>query len=234
MSCRPVASQFRRIGGALVHETSYLDPPCQVGPGTVIRHNSIVRRGSRVGGDCIIGMGVQVGPDGVVGHRCRIQNHVSLYRGISLEDDVFCGPGCVFTNVRNPRADIDRDTTLHPTVVRQGATIGANATIVAGLDLGRYCFIAAGAVVTHPVPAFALMAGVPARRVGWVSHTGVRLTDALVCPETGRQYRLDSAGMLTDASDATAMAAPPAAPLDAAPPGIVDPADGVSTTGAGS
>jgi len=201
MARRSASSQFRRVGGALVHESSYLDLPCEVGAGTVIRHNSVVRRGSRVGRDCVIGMGVQIGPDAIVGDRCRIQNHVSLYRGVELEDDVFCGPSCVFTNVRNPRAEIDRSRMPAPTLVRRGATIGANATIVAGVELGSYCFVAAGAVVTRPVAAFALVAGVPARAVGWVSQSGDRLDDDLVCPTTGQCYRLAGDGGLEPVSD---------------------------------
>jgi UDP-2-acetamido-3-amino-2,3-dideoxy-glucuronate N-acetyltransferase len=124
----------------------------------------------------------------VIGDRCKVQNNVSLYAGVTLENGVFCGPSCVFTNVTTPRAEIDRKTEFKPTRVGRGATIGANATIVCGNALGAWCLIAAGAVVTHDVPPLALMAGVPARRIGWVSHAGEVLGPDLVCPRTGDRY----------------------------------------------
>jgi UDP-2-acetamido-3-amino-2,3-dideoxy-glucuronate N-acetyltransferase len=129
------------------------------------------------------------GPDVSIGNGCKIQNNVALYRGVVLEDDVFCGPSCVFTNVLTPRAHVERKNEFAPTLVRRGATIGANATIVCGNTLGAYCMIAAGAVVTKDVPDFALMAGVPARRIGWVSRSGERLGPDLTCPRTGERYR---------------------------------------------
>jgi UDP-2-acetamido-3-amino-2,3-dideoxy-glucuronate N-acetyltransferase len=129
------------------------------------------------------------GPDVSIGDGCKIQNNVALYRGVVLEDDVFCGPSCVFTNVLTPRAHVERKNEFAPTLVRRGATIGANATIVCGNTLGAYCMIAAGAVVTKDVPDFALMAGVPARRIGWVSRSGERLGPDLTCPRTGERYR---------------------------------------------
>jgi len=129
------------------------------------------------------------GPDVTVGDDCKIQNNVSLYKGVTLEDGVFCGPSCVFTNVNNPRAEIERKDEFRPTLVRRGATIGANTTIVCGHTIGAYAFIAAGAVVTQNVPDFALMAGVPARRIGWMSRDGERLGPDLVCPRSGRRYR---------------------------------------------
>jgi UDP-2-acetamido-3-amino-2,3-dideoxy-glucuronate N-acetyltransferase len=123
-----------------------------------------------------------------IGDDAKIQNNVSVYEGVTLEDGVFCGPSCVFTNVTNPRAEIARKAEYRPTLVRRGASIGANATIVCGHTLGEYCFIAAGAVVACDVPAFALMAGVPARRIGWMSRSGAKLGADLVCPETGARY----------------------------------------------
>ena len=129
-----------------------------------------------------------------IGDRCKIQNNVSLYNGVELEDDVFCGPSCVFTNVINPRAAIERKSEFLRTYVGRGATIGANATIICGHRLGEYCFIAAGAVVTADVSAYALMAGVPARRIGWMSRAGVRLGPDLVCPVEGTRYRETSDG----------------------------------------
>jgi acetyltransferase-like isoleucine patch superfamily enzyme len=137
----------------------------------------------------IVGQNVMIGPDVTVGDGCKIQNNVSLYKGVTLEEGVFCGPSCVFTNVANPRAEIERKHQFRPTLVRRGATIGANATIICGHVIGQYAFVAAGAVVTADVPAFALMAGVPATRIGWVGHAGVKLGPDLVCPQTARRYR---------------------------------------------
>jgi len=130
-----------------------------------------------------------IGPHVTVGDNCKIQNNVSLYEGVTLEDDVFCGPSCVFTNVINPRSAISRKTEFRPTLVKRGATIGANATILCGHTVGSYAFVAAGAVVTKDVPDFALVAGVPARRIGWMSHHGERLGPDLICPVTKRRYR---------------------------------------------
>jgi len=172
------------------HDSAVIDGPCQIGPETKIWHFSHILAGTKIGANCVVGQNVMIGPDVSVGDRCKIQNNVSLYKGIILEDDVFCGPSCVFTNVLNPRASIERKDEFRPTVVRQGATIGANATIVCGVTLGAYCLIGAGAVVTHDVPAFALVTGVPARRTGWVSHAGERLDETLVCSREGRRYRL--------------------------------------------
>jgi predicted dehydrogenase/serine acetyltransferase len=177
------------VDGVFVHESAYVDEPSEVGAGTRIWHFSHVLAGSRIGRDCTIGQNVVIGPNVSVGDRCRIQNNVSVYEGVTLESDVFCGPSCVFTNVVNPRAEVSRKDEFQPTQVARGATIGANATIVCGHDIGEYAFIAAGAVVTGDVPAFALVAGVPARRIGWMSHDGERLGDDLVCPRSGRRYR---------------------------------------------
>jgi UDP-2-acetamido-3-amino-2,3-dideoxy-glucuronate N-acetyltransferase len=152
----------------------------------------------KLGKGVIIGQNVVIGPDVVVGDRCKIQNNVSLYKGVTLEEGVFCGPSCVFTNVNNPRAEIERKSEFRPTLVRRGATIGANATIVCGHTIGRYAFIAAGAVVTKDVPDFALMAGVPARRIGWMSRTGAQLGPDLVCPESGCRYRENGADRLEE------------------------------------
>ncbi len=171
-----------------VHESAYVDEPCDIGAGTKIWHFSHVLAGSRIGRNCTIGQNVMIGPDVRIGDGCKIQNNVSVYRGVTLEDGVFCGPSCVFTNVSRPRATVDRSGEFEPTTVRTGATIGANATIVSGHEIGPWAFVAAGAVVTSDVPAHALVAGVPARRIGWVSHAGERLGDDLVCPRTGRRY----------------------------------------------
>jgi UDP-2-acetamido-3-amino-2,3-dideoxy-glucuronate N-acetyltransferase len=172
----------------VVHPSSYVDPGCEIGPGTRIWHFSHVCAGSRIGRDCVIGQNVMVGPDVVVGDRCKIQNNVSLYKGVILEDGVFCGPSAVFTNVLTPRAEIERKSEFKPTRVGRGATIGANATIVCGRRIGAYALVAAGAVVTREVPPHALVAGVPARQIGWVGHAGERLGRDLVCPRSGRRY----------------------------------------------
>ncbi|MGH6720307.1 MAG: acyltransferase [Alphaproteobacteria bacterium] len=178
------------MDGPFIHATAVIDQPCTIGPGTRVWHFGHVLAGSRIGRDCVLGQNVMVGPDVTVGDGCRIQNNVSLYKGVTLEDDVFVGPSAVFTNVANPRAGIDRQGDIRPTLVRLGATVGANATILCGVVLGPYCFVAAGAVVTRDVAAHALVAGVPARRVGWVSHAGARLGPDLVCPRDGRRYRI--------------------------------------------
>jgi len=171
-----------------VHESSYVDEGVEIGAGTKIWHFSHILAGSRLGQNCSVGQNVMIGPDVSIGSDCKIQNNVSLYKGAELEDGVFCGPSCVFTNVVNPRAQVERKDEFRRTLVRRGATIGANATIVCGNELGEYCLIAAGGVVTKPVPAYALMAGVPARRIGWVSKAGEILDETLTCPRTGERY----------------------------------------------
>lgn len=181
-----------------VHESAYIDSPCDVGAGTRIWHFSHLMRDCRVGRDCIVGQNVMIGPNVVVGDRCKIQNNVSIYEGVTLEDGVFCGPSCVFSNVDNPRAEVERKDEFRPTLVRRGVTIGANATIVCGHEIGTYAFIAAGAVVTRDVPAHALMAGVPARRIGWMSRAGGRLGEDLVCPIDGTRYRLTGRNLLEE------------------------------------
>ena len=177
-----------------------MDQPCEIGTGTRIWHFSHLMRGCRVGRDCVIGQNVMIGPNVVVGDRCKIQNNVSIYEGVTLEDGVFCGPSCVFTNVGNPRAEVERKDEFRPTRVRRGATIGANATIVCGHEIGAWAFIGAGAVVTRDVPAHALIAGVPARRIGWMSRAGTRLGADLICPVDGSRYRLTDRGLLEEAA----------------------------------
>ena len=176
--------------GVMVHETAYIDEPCEIGVGTQIWHFSHVLADSTIGRNCTIGQNVMIGPRAVVGDDCKIQNNVSVYEGVTLEAGVFCGPSCVFTNVTNPRAEVDRRREFLATRVGRGATIGANATIVCGNTIGAWSFVAAGAVVTADVAPHALVAGVPARRIGWVSHDGERLGDDLVCPRSGRRYVL--------------------------------------------
>jgi UDP-2-acetamido-3-amino-2,3-dideoxy-glucuronate N-acetyltransferase len=181
--------------GVLIHESSYVDAPAQIGAGTKIWHFCHVLANTRIGDGCSLGQNVVAGPDVTIGDRCKIQNNVSIYKGVTLEDGVFCGPSCVFTNVNNPRAEVQRMDEARDTLVKRGASIGANATIVCGHTLGEYCFIAAGAVVTGDVPAYAMMAGVPARRIGWMSKAGAKLGADLVCPIDGSTYREANGGL---------------------------------------
>jgi len=190
--------RHKEFAGVFIHESSYVDDPCEIGEGTKIWHFSHILGHVKIGKNCVIGQNVAVGPDVSVGDNCKIQNNVSIYKGITLEGGVFCGPSCVFTNVNNPRAKIERKDQFRETLVKQGATIGANATIVCGYNLGKYCFIAAGAVVATDVPDFALMGGVPAKRIGWMSKAGAKLGDDLVCPIDGTRYREVSAGLLEE------------------------------------
>eukprot|EP00435_Cladocopium_sp_Y103_P077025 s1_g764.t1 len=182
-------SDTGRFAGVQIHESAYVDDHVAIGAGTKIWHFSHLLSHVSVGENCSIGQNVVIGPNVSVGDGCKIQNNVSLYDGVELEDGVFCGPSCVFTNVNNPRAGIERKDEFRKTLVKQGASIGANATIVCGTTLGEFSFIAAGATVTKDVPAYALMAGVPAKRIGWMSAAGGRLSDDLVCPITGAAYR---------------------------------------------
>jgi len=177
--------------GAVVHESAFIDAGVEIGEGTTIWHVSHVLQGSRIGRRCRIGQNVVIGPRVTIGDGVKIQNNVSVYEGVTLEDDVFCGPSVVFTNVANPRSAIPRMTELRPTLVRRGATLGANATIVCGHTIGRYAFVGAGAVVTRDVPDHALVLGNPARVAGWVCACGVRLADAggrLSCPACAASY----------------------------------------------
>ena len=186
-------SQMRqdpRFPGVAIHESAYVDDPVRIGAGTKIWHFSHILGDVVIGANCAIGQNAMIGPKVVVGDGVRIQNNVSLYEGVTLEDDVFCGPSCVFTNVNNPRSFVSRKHEFRRTNVGKGASIGANATIVCGHDIGAFAFIGAGAVVTSDVPAYALMIGVPARRAGWMSRAGEKLGADLVCPRDGVRYRL--------------------------------------------
>ena len=173
---------------AYVHESAYIDDDVQIGDNTKIWHFVHILSGTKIGRNCVLGQNVMAGPDVAVGDGCKVQNNVALYRGVTLEKDVFCGPSAVFTNVLTPRAHVERKDEFGETLVKRGATIGANATIVCGNTLGAYCMIAAGAVVTRDVADFALMAGIPAKQIGWVSKFGDRLGLDLICPRTGEQY----------------------------------------------
>lgn len=183
-----------RFIGVLIHESSYVDEGVAIGEGTRIWHFTHLLGDVQIGRGCSIGQNVMIGPKVTVGDRCKIQNNVSLFEGVILEDEVFCGPSCVFTNVTNPRAALERKDEFAVTRVGRGATIGANATIVCGHEIGRYAFVAAGAVVTGDVASHALMIGVPARQVGWVSKSGERLGEDLVCPRDGSRYGFGADG----------------------------------------
>ena len=177
-----------RFPGVQIHESSYVDDGALIGRGTKIWHFCHILPRTVIGENCSIGQNVMIGPNVRIGNGCKIQNNVAIYDGVDLADHVFCGPSCVFTNVNNPRADVSRKDEFRPTPIGRGASIGANATIVCGHSLGEYCLIGAGAVVTKNVPAFALMVGAPARRIGWVSRAGERLGPDLVCPRTQERY----------------------------------------------
>jgi len=178
-----------------VHSTAVVDDGVTIGPGSKIWHFSHILSGSHIGARCVLGQNVMVGPRVVIGDGCKLQNNVSLYESVTLENDVFCGPSCVFTNVLTPRAFIERKTEFAPTTVRRGATIGANATIVCGVTIGCYAMVGAGAVVTRDVDDFALVVGNPARQLGWVGRAGERLGPDLTCPRTGEKYRETDAGL---------------------------------------
>ncbi|MCB2153731.1 acetyltransferase [bacterium] len=176
---------------ARIHESAYVDEPCAIGAGTNIWHFTHVRSGAVIGEGCNIGQGVYIGQDVHVGNRCKIQNNVSVYEAVTLEDEVFCGPAMVFTNVINPRAAIERKNEFRPTLIRRGATLGANCTILCGITIGRHAFIAAGAVILRDVPDYALMTGVPAKRTGWMCRCGVRLREEdghWTCPACACRY----------------------------------------------
>lgn len=184
-----------------VHPTAVIDQPCSIGARSSIWHFSHVSAGAIIGAGCTLGQNVYIGPAVTIGSNVKVQNNVSVYTGVELEDDVFCGPSCVFTNITNPRSEIVRRHLLEKTLVKRGATIGANATVVCGATIGRYAFIGAGAVVVGDVADYALMLGVPGRRRGWMSRHGHRLTEATAtgiwrCPESGWRYQEVERGTL--------------------------------------
>lgn len=188
----------KRSMGISIHSTAMVDKGAQIGEDTRIWHWVHVCSGAKIGRDCSLGQNVYVGNRVVIGNNCKIQNNVSVYDDVTLQDDVFCGPSMVFTNVYNPRSAVSRKSEYRPTLVKRGATIGANATIVCGVTIGEYAFIAAGAVINRDVKPFALMAGVPATQIGWMSQHGERLPLPLggsgeaQCPATGARYKLES------------------------------------------
>lgn len=176
------------------HETAVVDGGCNIGEGTKIWHFSHIMSGCTIGAGCNIGQNVVVSPDVILGDNCKVQNNVSIYTGVICEEDVFLGPSMVFTNVTNPRSAVNRKSEYRKTVVGRGATIGANATIVCGHDIGAFAFIGAGAVVTKTVLPYALMVGNPARQIGWMSEFGHKLEfnndGVATCPESGQKYKL--------------------------------------------
>lgn len=178
-----------------IHPSSFIDEPCQIGAGTKIWHFCHVMAHASIGTGCILGQNVHVANGVGIGNNVKIQNNVSIYTGVELEDDVFCGPSCVFTNVINPRSQVNRHSEYMRTRVMRGATIGANATIICGITIGQYAFIGAGAVVRHDVPDYALMVGNPAQQKGWMGRHGYRLEKPdeqgiLVCPQSGWKYKI--------------------------------------------
>lgn len=181
---------------ATIHSTAIVDEGAQIGEGTRVWHWVHICGGARIGKGCALGQNVFVGNDVVIGNNVKIQNNVSVYDAVRLEDDVFCGPSMVFTNVYNPRSAIVRKNEYRQTLVRRGATLGANCTIVCGVTIGEYAFIGAGAVINSDVKPYALMVGIPAKQIGWISQHGERLDMPMngeaiaLCPATGKQYRL--------------------------------------------
>ena len=183
------------------HESAYVDEPVSIGDGTKIWHFCHVQSGAKIGERCILGQNVNIANDVVIGNNVKIQNNVAVYTGTVVEDDVFLGPSCVLTNVTNPRSQIKRHSLYEKILIKRGASIGANATIVCGITIGRYAFIAAGAVVAKDVPDYALMVGVPGRRVAWISRHGhiLKNPDAegiMICPESGYRYKEVSPGVI--------------------------------------
>lgn len=185
------------MSGPVVHESAYVDAGATIGDGTRIWHFCHVLSGAVIGARCSLGQNVVVMNGTRLGDNVKVQNNVSIYEGVELEDDVFCGPSMVFTNVVNPRSHVSRKDEYRRTLVKRGASIGANATVVCGVTLGEYCFVGAGAVVTKDVPAYALMTGVPARRTGWMCACGVKLPDGAARP------RCEACGATYEAVDGT-------------------------------
>ena len=187
---------IKAMNNVFIHETAIVDQPATIGSGTKIWHWVHVMSGAQIGEGCVLGQNVYVGGKAVLGNNVRVQNNVSIYDRVILADDVFCGPSMVFTNVINPRSSIERKDEYLETRVGKGASIGANATIICGNEIGEYAFIGAGSVVTKPVPAYALVVGNPAKQMGWMSKAGIQLTfdedGKAVCPETGERYTLES------------------------------------------
>lgn len=190
-------SEVKMINGVRIHESAYVDEPVKIGKGTSIWHFCHISKGAEIGNDCVFGQNVYVADNIKTGNNVKVQNNVAIYTGCELEDEVFLGPSCVLTNVTNPRSQVNRQALYEKTLFKRGCTVGANATIVCGITLGRYSFIAAGAVVTKDVPDYALIVGNPGRQRGWMSRHGHLLKEmekdgVLLCPESGYRYKLNS------------------------------------------
>jgi UDP-2-acetamido-3-amino-2,3-dideoxy-glucuronate N-acetyltransferase len=189
-------SEEFNIDGVRVHESAYIDKPVSIGKGTSIWHYCHISKGVEIGENCVFGQNVFVADNVKIGNRVKIQNNVAVYTGCELEDEVFLGPSCVLTNVTNPRSQVNRHSLYEHTLFKRGSTVGANATIVCGITLGRYAFIGAGAVVTKDVPDYALILGNPGKQKGWMSRHGHLLKDpdengVMICPESGFKYQLE-------------------------------------------
>lgn len=189
-------SEVSDIDGVRVHESAYIDKPASIGKGTSIWHYCHISKGVEIGENCVFGQNVFVADNVKIGNRVKIQNNVAVYTGCELEDEVFLGPSCVLTNVTNPRSQVNRHSLYEHTLFKRGCTVGANATIVCGITLGRYAFIGAGAVVTKDVPDYALILGNPGKQKGWMSRHGHLLKDpdengVMICPESGFKYQLE-------------------------------------------
>ena len=198
---RPVDAAQAAAPDYFVHPTALVDEPCEIGRNTKIWHYTHVLKGAKIGERCIFGQNCSIADGVVIGNNVKVQNNVSIYTGTVIEDDVFLGPSCVLTNVTNPRSQVNRHALYETTTLRRGATVGANATIVCGIELGRYAFVGAGSVVVKSVPDYALVIGNPARQVGWMSRHGHRLSNPdkrgiMVCPESGFRYQEIPAGVL--------------------------------------
>lgn len=197
---KTIENKIEKQENYFVHPSSYIDENVKIGKNTKIWHFCHILKNTVIGENVTIGQNVMIGPDVKVGNNCKIQNNVSIYKGVELEDDVFCGPSCVFTNVYNPRAFIERKNEFRKTLVKKGATIGANATIVCGVTIGKYAFIGAGAVVTKDVPDYSLVVGVPAKQIGWVCKCGttLKITQGNIykCPNCSNTYKLDNQNLI--------------------------------------
>jgi UDP-2-acetamido-3-amino-2,3-dideoxy-glucuronate N-acetyltransferase len=185
--------------GYFAHPTAIVDQPCIIGEGTKIWHFAHICKDAQIGERCVFGQNTMVANDVKIGNNVKVQNNVAIYTGTTVEDDVFLGPSCVLTNVTNPRSQVSRHSLYEKTLIRRGATVGANATIVCGITVGRYSFISAGAVATKDIPDYALMVGVPARQKGWMSRHGHALkpnvNGEMICPESGFKYKLEGTVM---------------------------------------
>lgn len=189
-------SEIKSLNGVRIHESAYVDEPVSIGKGTSIWHFCHISKGTTIGEDCVFGQNVFVAENVKTGNRVKVQNNVAIYTGCELEDEVFLGPSCVLTNVTNPRSQVNRHSLYEKTLFKRGCTVGANATIVCGITLGRYSFIAAGAVVTKDVPDYALIVGNPGKQRGWMSRHGHLLKESnaneiMTCPESGFKYQLN-------------------------------------------